>query len=112
MRSELAETGRLAARTGAWGAVAGALAFWGGAVLTAAAVVALLPYVSLLIALLIVGGVFLALAIVAALLARARARRLESPAGSLKRRADDHLRWWRDELGMGAPQGDGEGDGA
>lgn len=110
VRTELGDTGRLAFRTSVWGVVAAVLCFWGGAVLTAALVVALTQWLTLLVALLTVGGVFLAVGLLAALIARSRLKRLESPAGSLKRRVSDHMRWWREELGMGPPEAGGGAD--
>ncbi|MEM1246380.1 MAG: phage holin family protein [Acidobacteriota bacterium] len=108
VRSELGGTTRLAVRSGIWGLVAGTLCFWGGAVLTAALVVGLSQRLSLLVSLLIVGAALVGLGLIAAVIARARIKRLESPARSLKRRATSHMRWWRDELGMGPAVEDSE----
>ena len=102
VRAELGGTTRLALRSSLWGLVAGTLCFWGGAVLTAALVVALTQRFSLLVSLLAVGGTFSALGLIAAVVARSRMKQLESPARSIRRRASSHLEWWRDELGMGA----------
>ena len=57
---------------------------------------------------LIVLGVAILLAAGSALVGRSTLRRLESPATTVRRRATDHLDWWRDTLADGRLQGPDE----
>ena len=53
----------------------------------------------------IVLGAFVLLTLIFVGLARARFRSVESPTGILRRRYDDHRRWWRESI---AEEGDEE----
>jgi len=58
-------------------------------------------------AVLIVWGVFVLATVVAGLLARARVRRIESPAAIVRRRSAETRRWWSEQI---AAEADDEED--
>ncbi len=51
----------------------------------------------------VLGALVLTL-LVLALLVRGRLRAVESPAETVRRRVDDHRRWWRDRVAGGDPE--------
>ncbi|REJ77096.1 MAG: phage holin family protein [Acidobacteria bacterium] len=103
LRAQLgAETARLVRLALIVGVAAG-FAFWGLAVLIAAAVLALALVLEPWLAALIVGLVLSAVAGGFAIWARARVRRMRSPAALVEERLRDHLAWWEREIRPATP---------
>lgn len=74
------------------------VAFWALGALLFAAGAGLTSVLPVWAAALVVGGVLVALALILLWIARAQARRLESPTATVKRRVGSHLAFWRELL--------------
>lgn len=74
------------------------VAFWALGALLFAAGAGLSSVLPVWAAALVVGGVLVALALILLWIARAQARRLESPTATVKRRVGSHLAFWRELL--------------
>jgi hypothetical protein len=111
-RGELAELLRRGLALALLVAVAAGLAFWALGAATAAAIAGLSLWLPVWGAALVLFAVFAGAALVLALVARARLRRLEGPGAILQRRAENHLRFWREEVFGADEVGGGEDGGA
>jgi len=119
LRAELAElmadlgrSGRALVKVLVLVAVVAAIGFWSLGLLLYLAVelVALvLPRWGAVAAVL---GLFVAVAVILLLVVRRKLGAIETPAETMRRRCEDHQRWWREQIAGDEPSGDGPGDGA
>lgn len=107
LESDLGRSGRLLLRALVALVVAGVLGFYASAAAGVLLVVLLNHVWPLWAAVLAVTLGLLLLAGIAAAVGTRWLRRLESPVSTVRRRVDDHLQWWQQELlrGEGAAQG-------
>lgn len=98
LQGELRHGGALVREMVALGAVAFVFAFFCTGLLLAAAVLGLSLVLPAWAAALIVAVVLLLAALYLVWRMKGVAREMESPAGVVKRRVDDHVDWWRNEL--------------
>jgi len=107
---DLSASGRALVRALLWVAIAFGIGFWSLGLLLAFAVELIALRLPRWGAVGIVLGIFVLLTLIFVALARARFRSVESPAGILRRRYDDHRRWWRESIAEEAeeePGGEG-----
>ena len=107
---DLARSRRLVVRILILVAIAACFLFWAIAVLLLAAVEGLSLVWPRWAAALAVAAVLLVVIAGLGLAARATARRLESPANTVRRRIDDHVQWWNESLASDRGRLEGEGD--
>ena len=98
LKTDLRVSGRQLGSAVLLAAVAGLVVFWAMGAAGFALYQLILLWLPGWASALIVLGFFAAVALVLGLVARARFRSLEAPVETVRRRVDDHLNWWHENL--------------